>query len=90
MVEIMSFVKTVTLKGLLGVYSEPGRDPRFHTISTVFIARGEGDPSAGDDADDLKWIDPKDPLNDLAFDHKEILAHFSIWLERQQYHKEKG
>src|SRR3990167_8676289 len=37
-------------------YSEPDRDPRFHTVGTVFIAKARGKPKAGDDAEALKII----------------------------------
>jgi len=40
----------VTLTALLGVYSDPARDPRHHTISTVYVGRAEGAPAGGDDA----------------------------------------
>lgn len=58
-------------------YSEPGRDPRFHTIATVFIAKGRGKPKAGDDAADLKVVklEEMEKLN-FAFDHKKILQDY--------------
>jgi len=40
----------VTLTALLGVYSDPARDPRHHTISTVYVGSAEGAPLGGDDA----------------------------------------
>src|SRR5690242_9054228 len=40
----------VTLTELLGVYSDPARDPRGHTVSTVFVGRATGEPHAADDA----------------------------------------
>src|SRR5207248_1579801 len=40
----------VTLTELLGIYSDPARDPRHHTAAAVFIASAEGTPVAGDDA----------------------------------------
>ncbi len=43
----------VRLVEQLGTYSDPARDPRRHTISTVFIARAEGTPAARDDAKNL-------------------------------------
>ncbi|MDO8580742.1 MAG: NUDIX hydrolase [Candidatus Omnitrophota bacterium] len=58
-------------------YSDPGRDPRFHTISTVFIARGKGRPQSGDDAKGLKIAAYNDLLNGTyAFDHKEIIREY--------------
>ena len=58
-------------------YSEPGRDPRFHTICTVFLAKGKGKPKAGDDAAGLKIIKPDEIKNSVfAFDHKKILEDY--------------
>ncbi|MCK5259651.1 MAG: macro domain-containing protein [Candidatus Omnitrophica bacterium] len=60
-------------------YSEPGRDPRFQTISTVFIAEGQGTPQSGDDAKDLKIVRYEDLTErDYAFDHKEIIKEYLI------------
>ena len=58
-------------------YSEPNRDPRFHTIDTVFVAKGVGTPKSGDDAKNLKVV-PYDKLLDgsYAFDHKKILEEY--------------
>jgi 8-oxo-dGTP diphosphatase len=55
-------------------YSDPARDPRFHTVTTVFSARAEGVPHAGDDAADVRVIRPAD-LEKLpfAFDHQQVL-----------------
>jgi 8-oxo-dGTP diphosphatase len=55
-------------------YSDPSRDPRFHTITTVFSARAEGSPRAGDDAAAVQVV----PVGDLeglqfAFDHLQVL-----------------
>ena len=61
---------------LFGVYSDPKRDARVHTISTVFIARGIGTPRAGDDAANI-GVFTKDHLpSDIAFDHPQILADY--------------
>jgi ADP-ribose pyrophosphatase YjhB (NUDIX family) len=59
------------------VYSDPSRDPRFHTVSTVFTARGIGTPLAGDDAKGLKVV----PLAELpslqyAFDHGQVIRDY--------------
>jgi 8-oxo-dGTP diphosphatase len=55
-------------------YSDPSRDPRFHTITTVFSARAEGSPRAGDDAAAVQVI-PIGQMEDLqfAFDHRQVL-----------------
>lgn len=66
----------VELIRLLGVYSDPDRDPRFHTISTVFVARASGTPVGQDDAAEAE-IFAKDNLpGDLAFDHRSILEDY--------------
>ncbi|MFA7294120.1 MAG: macro domain-containing protein [Candidatus Omnitrophota bacterium] len=58
-------------------YSNPQRDPRFHTVGTVFIAKAKGKPKAGDDAASLKVIKPSEVGKlDFAFDHKKILQDY--------------
>jgi O-acetyl-ADP-ribose deacetylase (regulator of RNase III)/ADP-ribose pyrophosphatase YjhB (NUDIX family) len=64
-------------------YSQPDRDPRFHTIGTVFIAEAKGNPRAGDDAKGLKVVkltelDSPQKLErlNLAFDHQQIIADY--------------
>jgi|SoiMethySBSTD1v2_1073268.scaffolds.fasta_scaffold107296_6 8-oxo-dGTP diphosphatase len=59
---------------LIGVYSDPGRDPRGHTCSVAFLTRvGRAKARAGDDAATAEWIDDWSRLP-LAFDHAKILA----------------
>jgi 8-oxo-dGTP diphosphatase len=65
----------VTLVRLLGVYSDPLRDPRGHTVGIVYIGRANGEPRAADDAKAVRVIDPNDPPR-LAFDHGRILADY--------------
>jgi len=58
-------------------YSEPDRDPRFHTISTVFMAKAKGEPKAETDAQDLKIFKPQELKEiDFAFDHKRIIIDY--------------
>lgn len=58
-------------------YSKPGRDPRFQTVTTVFIAKGKGTPQFGDDAKNLKIVRYDDLLNlEYAFDHKNIIKEY--------------
>lgn len=58
-------------------YSNPERDPRFHTIGTVFIAKAKGKPKAGDDAKGLKIAKYEDLLKlEYAFDHKKIVEDY--------------
>jgi len=66
----------VQLVGQLGAYSDPSRDPRFHTISTVFVARATGRPKGADDARSAIVADPRDRTRALAFDHRKILDDY--------------
>jgi len=56
-------------------YSDPARDPRRHTISTVFLADAEGEPRGGDDAAEAR-VFPAEELPPLVFDHAKILADY--------------
>jgi ADP-ribose pyrophosphatase YjhB (NUDIX family) len=56
-------------------YSNPGRDARMHTSSTVYIAQGRGVPKAADDAARAALF-CKEELPELAFDHATILADY--------------
>ncbi len=58
------------------VYSDPERDPRFHTITVVFIARAKGRPKAKDDAIEIGIYNKKNLPEDIAFDHKKILNDY--------------
>ena len=60
----------------LGAYSDPSRDPRQHTISVVFAARAEGEPVAGDDAEEIGIFDFSSIPKDLAFDHGKIIRDY--------------
>lgn len=63
-------------------YSDPSRDPRHHTVSTVFVARvADGTPRAADDAADLASF-ALDRLPPLAFDHGRILGDYRAWRAR--------
>ncbi len=58
-------------------YSDPKRDPRFHTVGTVFIAKAKGKPKAGDDAAGLKVVKRQELEKlDFAFDHKKIIQDY--------------
>ena len=64
----------VIIVDLLGVYSDPARDPRGHNVSVVYrVARRGGSLAGADDADDARFF-PLDALPSLAFDHAQILA----------------
>jgi 8-oxo-dGTP diphosphatase len=71
----------VVLTDLLYVYSDPSRDPRHHTLTTVFVGRPRNRkdvPKAGDDAKALRVVDPAKPPK-LAFDHAKILEDYTAW-----------
>ena len=65
----------VHLEGLLGVYSDPARDPRGHTVSVVFAGVAEGAPVGNDDAVRAEAFG-LDALPELVFDHARILADY--------------
>jgi 8-oxo-dGTP diphosphatase len=65
----------VRLIGLLGVYSDPARDPRGHTVAIVYVATARGEPVAGDDAAAVLITDPE-TAPELAFDHGRILGDY--------------
>jgi 8-oxo-dGTP diphosphatase len=69
---------------LIGVYSDPERDPRGHSCSVVFLARvGRATPRAGDDAAAVEWVEDWSTL-DMAFDHKQILRDAQRRLRQRQ------
>jgi len=57
---------------LLGVFSNPSRDPRGHTVTVCYLAKGEGDPKADSDAEDIGLFDISH-IPELAFDHNMII-----------------
>jgi 8-oxo-dGTP diphosphatase len=58
---------------LIGVYSDPSRDPRGHTCSVAFLTRvNSARPKAGDDAAEAEWVESWNV--EMAFDHGRILA----------------
>lgn len=66
----------VTLTALLGVYSDPARDPRGHTISTVYVGKAEGTPEGADDASEARLFGEGALPSPIAFDHGKILADY--------------
>ncbi|MBF0621554.1 MAG: NUDIX hydrolase [Magnetococcales bacterium] len=66
----------VTLKALLGLYSDPKRDQRGHTVTAVYVAEAHGMPCPADDAKNLIIIHPDKIDMPLAFDHAQVLADY--------------
>lgn len=68
---------------ILGVYSDPARDPRRHTLTVVFVAiMVGGKEQASDDAAGIEWIELADvqKMKDkIAFDHARILGDYRQW-----------
>lgn len=57
-------------------YSDPKRDPRWHAVTMVFIAKGAGVPEAGSDAKEAMLYDPMKEKKDFVFDHNEIINDY--------------
>lgn len=69
----------VRLESLFYVYSDPQRDPRQHTVTTVFVASAAGRPVAADDAKSAGVFTEDTLPAELAFDHARILADYFRW-----------
>lgn len=63
----------IELLGLVGIYSNPARDPRGHVVSAAFLARGRGELMAGSDARSAQ-VFAMMGLPPLAFDHDKIIS----------------
>lgn len=66
----------ITLLKQMHTYSKPDRDPRQHTISTIFIAKGSGTPIAADDAAEIGVFTEENLPHPLMFDHEQILTDY--------------
>ena len=66
----------VTLTELFGVYSNPQRDPRHHTIAVVFIGTANGTPVGGDDAAEARVFTETTLPAPMAFDHNLVLEDY--------------
>lgn len=69
----------VKLKVLLGCYSDPTRDSRGHTASVVYVAQGQGEPRAQDDAASVTIFSPENLPQTLVFDHARMLRDYLVW-----------
>ena len=66
----------VTLIKQFHTYSDPKRDPRHHSISTVYIAKAKGAPTAKDDALEIGIFGESNLPDEIAFDHRLILKDY--------------
>jgi ADP-ribose pyrophosphatase YjhB (NUDIX family) len=57
-------------------YSDPARDPRHHSISTVYVAKTKGIPHAKDDAIEIGIFNESNLPDAIAFDHRSILKDY--------------
>jgi 8-oxo-dGTP diphosphatase len=74
----------VKLQRQFYTYSDPARDPRHHTLSTVFIATAEGHPEGGSDARVAVVCSPPWP-SPLVFDHQAILSDYLRFVQTREY-----
>ena len=69
----------VELVELFHCYSDPARDPRQHTVSTVFVARAAGEPVGSDDAAVAQVFELDALPSPIVFDHATILADYAAY-----------
>ena len=65
-------------------YSAPSRDPRHHTISTVFIATANGNPRGADDAKKAQLFTETTLPSRIVFDHAQILRDYFRYKKRRE------
>lgn len=74
----------VYLKALLGLYSDPARDNRGHTVTAVYVAEASGTPVAADDAKNCQIFNVEELPDLLAFDHDQVLKDYKNYREGGQ------
>jgi len=74
----------VTLTALLGMYSDPKRDDRGHTVTAVYVAESSGEPKAADDAKNVQIFDIDSLPAKLVFDHAQVLEDYRKFRETGQ------
>ncbi|HOJ59579.1 MAG TPA: NUDIX hydrolase [bacterium] len=88
----------VEIDRLIGVYSDPQRDPRWHNVTAAYLAKPVSmekarAAQAGDDAGELLWIDPRSEAYHqlaIAFDHRQIIADALKLLSIQESQPNSG
>lgn len=71
----------VELVTMLGLYSNPERDPRGHTVTAIYVARSSGTPKAADDAKSVGVFSLDELPSPLAFDHQLVLQDYRHFRE---------
>ena len=74
----------VRLIALLGIYSDPARDTRGHTVTAVYVAEAEGIPVAADDAKNCRAFNLDELPEILEFDHAQVLSDYKKYRETGQ------
>jgi 8-oxo-dGTP diphosphatase len=74
----------VRLLALLGMYSDPSRDHRGHTVTACYVAEAHGQPKAADDAKNCQIFKVDAFPELLAFDHAQVLADYINYRQRGQ------
>jgi 8-oxo-dGTP diphosphatase len=74
----------VRLTALMGVYSDPSRDHRGHTVTVCYVAEAHGNPVAADDAKNCQIFSLNALPDLLAFDHAQVLADYKVFRETGQ------
>lgn len=74
----------VRLIALLGIYSDPVRDSRGHTVTAVYVGEAAGMPIAADDAKNCRLFRHNELPESLAFDHDQVLADYRKYRETGQ------
>ena len=74
----------VQLTALLGIYSDPLRDTRGHTVTAVYVAKAAGTPIAADDAKNCRVFSLDELPEPLAFDHAQVLADYKKYRETKE------
>ncbi|MEI7868721.1 MAG: NUDIX hydrolase [Candidatus Methylumidiphilus sp.] len=74
----------IRLIALLGIYSDPSRDSRGHTVTAVYVAEASGMPIAADDAKNCHFFNLDALPEPLAFDHAKVLADYKRFRETGQ------
>jgi 8-oxo-dGTP diphosphatase len=75
---------SVRLIALLGIYSDPVRDSRGHTVTAVYVAEAPGMPVAADDAKNCRLFSLDELPEPLVFDHAQVLADYRKYRETGQ------
>ncbi len=75
----------IKLKGQFRTYSTLDRDPRWHTVTTVFVASSFGVPKASTDASEVGVFKRNEIPKDLVFDHNKILEDYFKAKDRREF-----